>query len=87
MIDSLFRQSRGFARLFRLSMAGGMVLIVLTLKFWAAGEVREETGEIIPLAFLGAAWLLVSRALFPWLGISIRAEEVPPQSSLTAIFL
>jgi hypothetical protein len=60
-------------------LAGALLslgLIATALWFWGAKEVRGDLGETAFLTFVGALWLLVAHALFPWLGLSIRDDAL-----------
>jgi hypothetical protein len=53
-----------------------LVLIATALWFWGAQEVRGDLSETAFLTFVGALWLLVAHALFPWLGLSLRDDAL-----------
>ncbi len=47
------------------------------LHAWGAKEVRDDIGEVVFLAFVGAAWLLLAKKLlFPCLGLSFRDDVI-----------
>jgi len=81
----LFGPSRAFAWGFRFSIAGSLALIVLALHHWGAREVRSNAGNILFLAALGAGWLLLTKALFPWLGLDPH-DDVVERRNPAALF-
>jgi hypothetical protein len=56
--------------------ATGVALIARAIWLWGAVEVRGDAGEVLFLTLLGVVWLVVSRKLFFWLGLSVRDDAV-----------
>jgi len=51
-----------------------VALIATALWFWGAREVRGHYEEVSFLTSIGALWLVVAHALYPWLGLSPRDD-------------
>jgi hypothetical protein len=59
-----------------LCVIASLALIAAALWCWGAVEVRGQVGEVFFLTFLGCIWLIVSYALFPWLGLSVADDAI-----------
>jgi hypothetical protein len=66
------------------SYLGGLAFIACALWKWGAVEVRRQSSEVFGLTLVGVAWLLISRNLFPWFGLSI-ADDVKDRRNPAAL--
>jgi hypothetical protein len=64
------------AWVFRVCLLAGLSLIMAALRLWGAAEVRTSHGEILILMIFGNFWLIVTVALFPWFGLSLREDAM-----------
>ncbi len=67
---------RSIYGVFNICVAASVMLVALALHLWGAAEIRANPGEVVFLTFVGAVWLVVSTALFSWLGLSFRDDVV-----------
>ena len=67
--------------------AAGLVIVAVALNRWGAKEVREDSGEVFFLTLLGAVWLILANALFPWFGLSYRDDVVERGNAASLVAL
>ena len=53
-----------------------VIFIGIALHLWGAVEVRTDGGENLFVTFFGLIWLVISRFLFFWFGLSVRDDVV-----------
>src|SRR5712671_3584920 len=70
------RSPHSFRWVFRICLAGSMAMVVAVIRRWGAAEVRANVGEMFFLSILGCVWLLLSKGVFSWLGLSVRDDAV-----------
>lgn len=64
-----------------------LAIIVASLWYWGAKEVRGNPGEVLFLTGVGVVWLLVAGTLYSWFGLGIRDDVWERQNSAAAIAL
>jgi uncharacterized membrane protein YjfL (UPF0719 family) len=52
----------------------GFALIALVVWRWADQQIRDNSGYVLLVFLMGGAWLAVTAAVFPWLGIGLRDD-------------
>lgn len=52
----------------------GLAIIGLVISRWAAQAIRDNSGYVLLVFLMGTAFLTVTAALFPWLGIGLRDD-------------
>jgi len=60
---------------------GGLALLVLALRNFAAVEVRTSNLEILVLTAVGGVWQIGAVLLFPWFGLSVRDDAMERRNS------
>lgn len=68
-------------------VAISLVLIASSLWFWGATEVRADLSEVAFLTLVGAVWLALAHAVFPWFGMSIRDDAVERKNPAALVAL
>lgn len=64
-----------------------VALIAAALWFWGAREVRGHYEEVSFLTSIGAFWLVLAHALYPWLGLSVRDDALERKNPAALIAL
>jgi uncharacterized membrane protein YjfL (UPF0719 family) len=64
-----------------------VALIAAALWLWGAKEVRGHYEEVSFLTSIGALWLVLAHALYPWLGLSVRDDAVERKNPAALIAL
>lgn len=64
-----------------------MALIAAALWFWGAKEVRGHYEEVSFLTAIGAFWLVLAHALYPWFGLSVRDDALERNNPAALIAL
>lgn len=81
------RPSRNSVWLIPASAIAGVALIHTALSFWGAKEVRDDEGQILFLTMIGVVWLVIAWKLYPWVGLSIRADVFEQKNPAAAVAL
>jgi uncharacterized membrane protein YjfL (UPF0719 family) len=68
--------NRGTPWAFYLCAVAALTLVAVTLEFWGAAEIRATPTEVFFLTLVAAVWLILTRKLFPWFGLSFRDDAV-----------
>lgn len=83
----MFRSSQAFRCAVGLCFTASLALIVAALWWWGATEVRGHVGEVLFLTFVGCLWLVLSKELFTWLGLSMRDDAVERRNPAALVAL
>ena len=77
-----------FQRLpFYAALSIGFALVALVVWRWADQQIRDNTGYVLLVFFMGGAWITVSSAFFPWLGIGLRDDVFERRNAAAALAL
>jgi hypothetical protein len=72
---------------FGVCVAVSLLLIMVSLHWWGAAEVRANAGEVLVLTVVGTVWLVLATKLISWFGLSFRDDVVERKNRAALVAL